>query len=117
MDLILQGIPKVQCYIDDILITGTNDAEHLKTLREVLECLEEHWLRVKRDKCKFMQEFVDFLGYRIDSLGLHTIPSKLDAIIQAPHPKDVQQLRSFLGLINYYGKFIPNLTSLIHPLH
>ena len=117
MDLILQGIPNVQCYIDDILVTGTTDAEHLNNLHEVLRRLEEHGLRVKREKCKFMQNFVDFLGHRIDAEGLHTIPDKLQAIVQAPTPKNIQQLRSFLGLLNYYGKFIPNLASLVHPLN
>ena len=99
------------------MVTGTTDAEHLNNLHEVLRCLEEHGLRVKREKCKFMQNFVDFLGHRIDAEGLHTIPDKLQAIVQAPTPKNIQQLRSFLGLLNYYGKFIPNLASVVHPLN
>ena len=64
-----------------------------------------------------MQTFVDFLRCRIDSKGLHATPSKLEATMQAPFPKYPQQLRSFLGLLNNYGKFIPNLASLVHPLN
>ena len=60
---------------------------------------------------------VEYLGHRIDAEGLHAMPSKLQAIVQAPAPKNVQELRSFLGLLNYYGKFIPNLASLIQPLN
>lgn len=61
--------------------------------------------------------FLSPLGHWIDAEGLHAMPSKLQAIVQAPTPKNVQELRSFLGLLNYYGKFIPNLASLIQPLN
>ena len=55
----------MQCYIDDI-ITGANDAEHLSNLQDVLQCLDEHGLKVKSEKCRFMQPFVHFLGHRTD---------------------------------------------------
>ena len=117
MDSILQGIPHVACYIDDILVTGADDAEHLQNLEEVCRRLEQHGLRVKKPKCEFLQSSVDYLGHRIDAQGLHTMSSKLDAIVQAPEPGNLQQLRSFLGLLNYYGRFIPNLATIVHPLN
>ena len=58
-----------------------------------------------------------FLGHNITSYSIHTTKDKLDAVVKAPSPKNVQQLRSFLGLLNYYGKFIPNLAALVHPLN
>ena len=114
MDHILQGIPHVTCYIDDILITGANEQEHLHNLEEVFRRLDQHDLRIKRAKCEFMKLSVDYLGHSIDSEGLHTLPSKVEAIQQAPQP---QQLRSFLGLLNYYRKFISNLADIIYPLN
>ena len=69
MDALLQGIPKVVSYIDDILITGQNEEEHLQTLSTVLERLESSGLRVKKEKCRFMMDSVDYLGHRIDSAG------------------------------------------------
>lgn len=57
------------------------------------------------------------MGYRIDSKGIHADPAKLAAITEAPRPSNQQQLKSFLGLIQYYGKFIPNLSALLNPLH
>ena len=117
IDTILQGIPHVVCYLDDILITGEDDAEHLRNLEEVFRRLEHHGLHLKKAKCEFMQSSVDYLGYHVDAQGLHTMPSKLDAITHAPEPQNVTQLRSFLGLLNYYGKFILNLATLIHPLN
>jgi hypothetical protein len=117
MDVILQGIPQVCCYLDDILITGRDDTLHLQHLQEVLERLERSGLRLKRPKCEFMKESVEYLGYRIDSQGIHTMQSKVEAILQAPPPENPQQLRSFLGLVNYYAKFIRNLATLVHPLN
>ena len=105
------------CYIDDVLMTEANQQEHLQNLREVLDRLNQHNLRVKKAKCEFMKQSVEYLGHSIDSQGLHTMPTKVEAIQQAPGPENVQQLRSFLGLLNYYGKFIPSLASIVHPLN
>ena len=116
-DTVLQGIPRVICYLDDILITGRNDEEHLTSLSTVLQRLQKYAFRLKREKCEFLQRSVEYLGHRINSEGLHAISSKLQAITQAPAPQNVQELRSFLGLLNYYGKLIPNLASLIQPLN
>ena len=71
----------------------------------------------KKEKCTFLGESVKYLGHRVDKHGLHTVPEKVRAIVEAPHPKTVQELTSFLSLLNYYSKFIPNLASLIHPLN
>ena len=116
MDTILQGLPHVCCYFDDILVTGPNDQQHLATLESVFTWLETHGLHLKGDKCSFLKSSVEYLGHRIDAQGIHTLPSKLEAIQKAPHPENVTQLRSFLGLLNY-GKFIENLSTLIHPLN
>ena len=117
MDIILQGIPGVICYIDDILVTGETDEQHLDRLELVLKRLKEYGLRVKQKKCEFLKESVEYLGHKVDAQGLHTLPSKLTAIVEAPEPRNVHELRSFLGLLNYYSKFIPNLASLVHPLN
>lgn len=117
MDTILQGKKKVICYIDVILITGENDQEHLQTLADVLETLKEHGIKIKREKCEFLKDSVQFLGHKIDSSGIHADPGKMEAIAKAPRPKNQQQLKSFLGLLQYYGKFLSNLSSLLHPLN
>ena len=115
MDTLLQGIPHVICYIDDVLVTGLTEEEHLQNLVQVLHKLQEQGMRLKREKCAFFQKEVEYLGYRINADGVHTAPSKLQAIQQAPAPRNVTELRAFLGLLNYYGKFIPNLSTMIHP--
>ena len=117
MDSILQGIPHVVCYIDDILITGTSEAEHRRNLEVVLLRLQENGLRLQCNKCYFFQPSVEFLGHVIDAEGVHTSTKKVKAITDAHAPKNVTELRAFLGLVNYYSKFVPNLASLLHPLY
>ena len=117
MDTVLQGIPNVICYIDDILVSGKDHSHHLKNLEEVLKRLLEEGITVKYSKCTFLSSQVEYLGHIIDLKGLHSSNRKLEAILKAPIPRNVQQLRSLLGLVNYYRKFVPNLASVLHPLN
>ena len=117
MDVVLQGLPNVICYLDDILVTGKTEDEHLANVERVLERLQQYGIRAKRAKCSFLSRSVEYLGHRVDASGLHTTPSKVEAVQKAPQPQNVQELRSFLGLVHYYGKFLPNLATLLHPLN
>ena len=117
IESVLQGIPGVAVYLDDILVAGHTEDEHLKSLNLVLERLARAGLRVKREKCEFMRPSVSYLGHRIDETGLHPLQDKIQAIQNAPTPKTVQQLKSYLGLLTYYGKFLPNLSSLLSLLY
>ena len=117
MENILQGLPKVCVYIDDILVTGQTEAEHLQNLHKVLTRIEEAGVHLKRDKCKFLMESVEFLGHVISAEGVLPNKKKVEAVLAAPTPKDVSQVRSFLGLMNYYRKFLPNLSSVLAPLY
>ena len=117
MDEVLQGIPRTVCYINDILITGSNDTEHLEILQKVLERLEEHGVRAKRSKCFCLAKSVTYLGHRVDAEGQHPLSDKLEAVREAPVPRNVSELRSFLGLLNYYRNFLPNLATVLHPLN
>ena len=96
MEKVLQGIPGVVCYIDDVLVTGKDDEEHLRNLEEVLMRLTDREFRLKRAKCHFLQPSVEYLGYKVDADGLHTTTEKVEAILSAPRPVDVRQLHSFL---------------------
>ena len=116
MDTVLQGIPNVICYIDDILVSEKDHSHHLKNLEEVLKRLLEG-ITVKRSKYTFLSSQVEYLGHIIDSKGLHSSNRKLEAILKAHIPRNVQQLRSLLGLVNYYRKFVSNLASVLHPLN
>ena len=114
MESILNGIPGVVVYI---LVTGATEEEHLAHLKEVLRRLEEAGLRLKRNKCVFMVPFVVYLGHVIDAQGLHPIPDKVRALQAAPQPENVAQLRSYIGLLSYYSKFLPQLATVLAPLY
>ena len=104
-------------YIDDIFVSGKDEQEHLKCLEQVLLRLEDRGLRVKRDKCEFLRLSVEYLGYRLDREGIHPLNDKVTAIVEAPEPRNVKELRAFLGLVNYYRKFIKQLSTIAHPLN
>lgn len=113
MHQILQGLDHVTCFLDDILITAGSWEAHLKKLDEVLSRLEKYGVRVNRAKCKFMESRVEYLGHMVDSEGLHPTDEK----VNAPRPTNVSELHSFLGLLNYYGRFLKGLSTLLQPLH
>ena len=117
MDQILQGIPGVFCYLDDIIVTGSTLKEHLERLATVLKRLEEYGLKAKREKCKFFRSSLEYLGHVISAEGLHQSPKKVKAITEMPKPQDVTQLRAFLGMVQYYSKFLPDLATHLAPLH
>ena len=106
--------------MDDILVTGPSLAEHLvklQTLDRVLSLLSEAGLRLNRNKCFFLRDQVEYLGHIIDAQGLHPTEEKIAAIKNAPPPKNVNELRSFLGILNYYSKFLPAMSSHLAPLY
>ena len=117
MDTILQGIPNVQCFLDDIVAAGGNMEEQLHLLETVLKRLEQYGLTINKKKSIFFQRQIEFCGHVIDAQGLHKTTEKIQAIVESPKPMNVSQLRSFLGMVNYYRKFHPNLSTKLAPLH
>ncbi len=117
MESVLQGLARVVVFIDDILVTGRNEQEHLASLGEVLHRLEEAGLRLRKSKCRFMLPSVTYLGYQIDAQGLHPVAEKVEAIREAPVPQNVSELKSYLGLLSYYSRFLPNMSSSLAPLY
>lgn len=113
----LQGLPGVACFLDDILITAPDSETHVNRLREVCKRLSLNGFTVKREKCNFFAEKLEYLGFVIDKVGLHPCGSKVKAIIGAPVPQNVTQVKAFAGLVQYYGKFVPNLSSIMSPMY
>ncbi|KAK6179270.1 hypothetical protein SNE40_011672 [Patella caerulea] len=117
LEQILHGMEGVMCRLDDILISAPTTEQHLDRVEMVLQRLEKFGVRLKLSKCVFMQPSVNYLGYKVDSNGIHPLSEKVEAINNAPVPTNVSELKSFLGLLNYYGKFLPNLSTMLNPLH
>lgn len=117
MEEILQGIPGITVFLDDIRITGENDEIHIARLEEVLSRLAKYNLRINLQKSEFLVDKIEYCGYIVDKFGIHKMKSKVEAIQNAPSPQNKTQLRSFIGLVNYYGRFFPNLSTVLRPLN
>ncbi len=117
IDNLIKDIPHVCAYQDDILTTGRSEEEHLDILRRVLRRLAKSGFKLKKEKCKFLADFVEYLGFKVDYQGLHIIEAKTKAIQNAPPPKNVSELKSFLGMVNHLSHFVRNCAALLTPLH
>ena len=105
MEGLLRDIPSTVVYLGDILITGKTEKEHLQNIDEVMTRLEDEGLTPKKEKCQFMLDKValNTLGTRYLLMVFNRLKAKQG------QPQNVSQLRSFLGLVNYYGKFLPQI--------
>ena len=102
MECIFQGMPDVAPYLDNVIITGKDDEEHLKNLSLVLEKISQAGLCLNRSKCQFMKEKMVALRHVLSGQGIQPSTAKVEAIQNAPAPSNVTELRAYLGLINYY---------------
>ena len=103
-------------YLDDILIFSENEEQHKIDLERVLRKLEQHKLYAKLSKCEFFKSEVAFLGHVISEKGIAVDPSKVKSIVDWPNLTCVNDIQSFLGLVNYYRRFIRNLAKIAAPL-
>lgn len=113
---ILDGLPGVIAYFDDILVFGKDEASHNKCLENVLKKISESGLTLNKDKSKFGVSEVKFLGHIINSNGIKVDVSKVKAILDMEAPKSRADLQRFLGMINYLTKFLPNLSDKTYAL-
>ena len=107
MDEIMGDIPHVFVYIDDILIASTTPTEHIEDLRQVFDTLDANGLVVNPAKCVLGRDSLEFLGYRLDAEGITPLPERVEAIKDVKPPTNVKELQRFLGMVNYYRRFIP----------
>ena len=117
MDGILRGIPFVFVYLDDILIASRTEQEHAAHLRQVFRLLAENGMVINRKKSVFGVSNLIYLGHRVTTLGILPLESRVEAVSDFPMPTNKAGLQRFLGMINYYHRFIPRLADKLHPLH
>lgn len=104
-------------YLDDIVVFSSNVDDHLCRLELVLRRLQQEGLKVKLEKCSFFKKEVQYLGHLISEEGVSTDPSKITAVANWPRPTNIAELRSFLGFVGYYRRFVNGFSKLAAPLH
>lgn len=116
MDTVCRGLDSVFVYLDDILIASCNAVEHLEDLRIVCQRLSDHGLMLNTAKCHFGLQEMDFLGHHITKHGITPLADKVAAVLDFAQPSTIQGLQQFLGMVNFYHRFVPNASRLMQPL-
>ena len=118
MDQVLQGLEDVGCSQDDILIKSDEEEKnHLRVLESVLKRLSKYNIKAKLSKTELFRLMLRYLGHMVDEQGLHPEEEKVKAIADMPAPRDVKELQSLIGMINYYGKFLPFQANTMKPMY
>lgn len=112
----LKSCENCQSYIDDIIIFGKSIEEHDKFLNKVLKCLNENNFRININKCIFLKPSINYLGHIISEYGIQPDPKNIEALEKIEEPRTIKQVQSFLGAVNFYTSFIPDLANLAEPL-
>ena len=112
IEKVLQGLPGVKVYLDNILVSGKTEVEHLNNLGRVFERLAEFGLKLNREKCEFSRDSLEYLGHVIDAHGVHKSADKIAVILDAPRPTDVKLT---LGYSLAWQTTIVSLCQILHP--
>ncbi|KAI3380790.1 hypothetical protein SNEBB_010510, partial [Seison nebaliae] len=113
---ILEGLDGVKNIMDDFCVFGETQKQHDRRLHKVLQRLVQSGITLNPDKCVFSVRSLKFIGFLIDENGVQPDPDKTMAICRFPAPKNVSEVRQWLGMVNQMARFVPNLSELTHPL-
>ncbi|XP_055590803.1 uncharacterized protein K02A2.6-like [Uranotaenia lowii] len=116
MNTMIAGLKSVDSFLDDILLYSRTEEEHRSILDGLFTRLQDYGFHLREEKCNLMQRQIRYLGHIVNASGLRPDPAKVEAIVKMPAPTDVSTLRSFLGAVNFYAKFVREMHTLRRPL-
>uniref|UniRef100_A0A5S6Q4E0 RNA-directed DNA polymerase n=2 Tax=Trichuris muris TaxID=70415 RepID=A0A5S6Q4E0_TRIMR len=117
IDTVFRGLSFCFAYVDDILIASATQEEHLLHLEQVFQRLSANGLVLNLQKCQFLVSHLEFLGHELDSSGIKPTNNRVRMLRDFPRPTCIRQLRRYLGMINFYHRFIPACAGIVQPLH
>ncbi|GFT08819.1 transposon Tf2-6 polyprotein [Trichonephila clavipes] len=117
IDEVLRNLPFVFAFVDDILVASSSPEEHLQHLQILFTRLQQYGLSLKPSKCIFGVTTIKFLGFKVSESGIEPLSDRVDCILNFPQPTTLTQLRRFLGLFNFYRRFVPKAAHLLAPLN
>ena len=117
MDSVLRDMPFLFVYLDDILVASASREEHMTHLQQLFERLGEHGLIVNPAKCQFGLSSITFLGHHVTPRGAVPLPARVEAVAGFPRPRTVRSLQEFLGMVNFYNRFLPHAAHLMRPMY
>ncbi|KAL0832341.1 hypothetical protein ABMA28_001774 [Loxostege sticticalis] len=117
VDEMTRGLDFVYTYLDDFLVFSRDEVQHEEHLRQIFTRLKRYGMLVNISKCVFGVSEVNFLGYRISESGTRPLDAKVQTVKDFPRPTNVRQLRAFLGMLNFYRRFLPRAAEIQAPLH
>lgn len=116
IDQVLRGLPFVYAYLDDLLVMSESPDEHYSHLHQLFQRLNDYGIVINPNKCIFAVPELDFLGHHVTPKGISPLKDKVQAIHSFPPPSSLRKLREFLGLVNFYRRFIPDCAKTVQPL-
>ena len=117
MDQVLRGMEFCYVYIDDVLVASSTPEEHKEHLHLVFQRFEQFGIVINPTKCLLGVSELHFLGHHVTQQGVSPLPEQVQVIRKFPLPTTLRQLREFLGLVNFYHRFIPHCATILSPLN
>ncbi|XP_062716781.1 uncharacterized protein K02A2.6-like [Aedes albopictus] len=116
MNTMIADLQGVESLPDDLMVFSKTEKEHREILTALFQRLQEYGFILREEKCNLLQFKLKYLAHIVDESGLRPDPAKIEAIVKMPAPSDISSLRSFLGAVNFYGKFVSEMHQLRRPL-
>ena len=116
MDRVICGLAFAYCYLDNLCVASRSPEEHITHLRILFQRLQQFGLVINLKKCSFHVNEIEFLGHHLSARGAFPLTSNVEAVQQFPEPATVKDMQVFLGMVNFYRRFVPNAACILLPL-